>query len=70
MTEQGIIELAPPTHLGPLVTFLNANTVPHICLDDRQLNTVKIADSERMQPMQELLKQFNGVDFLSRQYQF
>jgi hypothetical protein len=65
MIRQGIIEPATSPYSNPLVVVPKANKVPRICLDARRLNAVTIADSERTQPIQELLQQFDGVQFLS-----
>jgi hypothetical protein len=65
MIKQGIIQ--PPTspYSNPLVIVPKANKAPRICLDTRRLNALTIADSERTQPMQELLQQFDGAELLS-----
>jgi hypothetical protein len=68
MVEQQIIEPATSSYVNPLVIVPKANKAPRICLDARRLNSVTVADSERMQPMHELLQQFNGVEFLSSLY--
>jgi hypothetical protein len=65
MLEQQIIEPAASPYVNPLVIVPKANKAPRICLDARRLNSVTVADSERTQPMHELLQQFNGVEFLS-----
>jgi hypothetical protein len=56
ITRQGVIEPAASPYANPLVVVPRANKVPRICLDARRLNAVTIADSERNQPIQELLQ--------------
>jgi hypothetical protein len=65
MEEQGIIEPANSPYTNPLVRVPKANKSPRISLDARRLNAVTVADSERTQPIQEILQQFNGVLYLS-----
>jgi hypothetical protein len=65
MIEHGIIEPASSPYSNPLVIVPKANKAPRICLDARRLNAVTIADAERTQPVQELLQQFEEVEFLS-----
>jgi hypothetical protein len=65
VVEQQIIEPAASPYVNPLVTVPKANKAPCICLDTRRLNSVTVVDSEITHPMQELLQQFNRVEFLS-----
>jgi hypothetical protein len=65
MVSQGIIEPASSPYINPLVIVPKIGRAPRICLDAQKINAVTIADSERIQPMQELLQQFEGVRFLT-----
>jgi hypothetical protein len=61
-----VLEISTSSHINPLTTVLRDGKAPRICVDASKLpGTHTLPDKARVPPVQELLQQFHGSQFIT-----
>lgn len=60
-----ILENSTSSHVDPLTIVLRDGKAPRICVDARKMNSDTLPDTARVPPIQELLQQFHGSNFIT-----
>jgi hypothetical protein len=65
MIQDGILEVSSSPILNPLTVVHREGKKVPICVDARKVHQFTIPDCERTAPLQELLQQFDGAQYMT-----